>query len=334
MTDPHDIRHRIARIAKSTTLLVCVTALSACAQAPTITPPPLSEVKPDPRVVALAAKVKRQLVFLPAGSFEMGDWGNEEGQRYDWEPDSRPLHKVTLDGFSMMAYKATYDDFDLFTEVVGSPKINIATTPEKLRRRGPNKPAKVNWFGAKAYCAWLGQITGLPFDLATEAQWEYAARSGGKRLLFATDNGKVDEGKNYPNDDEHLRFAVPDVGTYAPNPAGLYGMLDYSSTEWVNDWYDPAYYKHSPEKNPQGPEVSIPDPKAPEFGPRRVVRGLIGSSPGFGGFVFSRAGRWPYDQKFNTTLNDSTLSTDPAAGYSNRSGSQVRCVVNLANKIN
>ena len=96
--------------------------------------------------------------------------------------------------FRMMAYKVTYDDFDLFTDVVGEQRINQG--PDWLKARAPPKPAGVNWYGAKAYCAWPGKLTGQPFDLPTEAQWEYAARPGGKRVLFATDNGDFDKGRS------------------------------------------------------------------------------------------------------------------------------------------
>src|SRR5690606_4504272 len=44
------------------------------------------------------------------------------------------------------------------------------------------------------------------------------------------------------------------VGQFAPNPLGLYDMAG-NATDWVNDWYDPDYYKTSPVDNPQGPET-------------------------------------------------------------------------------
>lgn len=310
-------------------MAVIAFALQGCAQTVSSGAPlaktPSAEglsAKIDPRVSALARRVKSELVFIPGGTFDMGDWGNEQGLSYDGEANSKPLHKVTLDSFSMMAYKVTYDDFDLFTETIGEQKIN--QTGARFASRAPRKPAGVNWYGAKAYCQWLGTLTSLPFDLATEAQWEYAARSGGKRMLFATDNGNIDKNRNYPWDISGLQ--TPAIGSYPPNPIGLYGMLDYAASEWVNDWYDPDYYKISPTHNPQGPSEGKPaQPARPEFGPSKVLRGHIapGNSPAMGGFVFSRGAREPKEVR------------NPAwvAGYSSSSSHQFRCAVQQATRI-
>tara|TARA_B110001454_G_scaffold217853_1_gene244179 strand:- start:695 stop:1660 length:966 start_codon:yes stop_codon:yes gene_type:complete len=298
--------------------------LTACAQDATV------KADAAPKVDAgraMVERIKTQLVHLPGGSFEMGDWGSEEGLPYDMEKDSKPLHKVTLDGFSMMAYKVTYEDFDAFTEAVGSPKINTDIERFKPGARKPRRPAKVNWFGAKAFCQWLGKNSGLPFDLPTEAQWEYAARSGGKKMLFATDNGQIDEGRNYPSRWGSGHDATPEIGFFPPNPAGLYGMLDYMALEWVNDWYQPDYYKRSSMVNPPGPDEGAVDERVPELGNQRVARGLTASSPAFGGFTFSRSGRWPYAQDLSSWKVQRLLNS-PSDGYSNPAGPQFRCVVN------
>ena len=270
----------------------------------------------DARIKDLASRVRKQLVFLPGGTFEMGDWGNEQGLPYDGEENSRPLHKVTLDGFSMMAYKVSYEDFDLFTDTVGEPRID--QDPRDAKHRMPRKPAGVNWYGAKAYCGWLGKITGLPFDLPTEAQWEYAARSGGKKVIFATDNGKIDKERNFPWN--RMDSTTPDLGSFPSNPAGFYGMLDFMASEWVNDWYDPDYYKHSPVLNPKGPDVGKPAQGThPEFGPAKVTRGGATAQPEFGGFVFSRSAREPKE------VRSARLAQTP--GYSGTATKQFRCVI-------
>lgn len=267
---------------------------------------------------ALAERVKKALVFLPGGSFEMGDWGNDQGRIYDGfaEGNNRPVHRVILDGFSIMAYKVTYEDFDLFTDALGEQRVNMDSFG--IKYRSPRRPAGVSWYGAKAYCGWLAKLTGLPFDLPTEAQWEYSARSGGKKVLFATDNGNIDKNRNFPwNRHEDT---TPDVGSYPPNPAGLYGMLDFMSYEWVNDWYDPDYYQHSPAVNPQGPEEGKPaNAKRAEFGPAKVVRGGATPQPAFGGFVFSRSGHEPKEVRSKSRAN--------APGYSGMPSNQFRCVV-------
>jgi formylglycine-generating enzyme required for sulfatase activity len=144
--------------------------------------------------------VKRNMVFLQGGTFEMGDWGpevNENGLPFDGTYDSKPLHKVTLSGFHIGKYPVTYAEFDMFTAARCLPRINQYSFAESFRK--PDNPAGVTWQGAKDYCLWLAQLTGERFDLPTEAQWEYAARSGGKRFLYPTDNGEVEEGRNLPS---------------------------------------------------------------------------------------------------------------------------------------
>ena len=302
--------------------LVCpgLLALSACAEPA----PPASPAALDGRVQDLLAKVKKTLLVLKGGTFEMGDWGTESGQPYDIETYSRPAHKVTLDGFSMMAYKVTYDDFDVFTDVTGSARINM--DPISMRDRGPKLPAGVSWYGAKAYCQWVGKKTNLPFDLPTEAQWEYAARSGGKRMLFATDNGKIERGRNFPKEWQHgeKELPLPDVGSYPPNPAGLYGMSEDSS-EWVNDWFDEAYYKNSPERNPSGPEKGI----------KKVKRGSVGGAAEIAAMVFMRAKAVP--QPLETSYPNGTAFGAvllPFPGYSGYADLTFRCAVNFAQKPN
>lgn len=309
---------RIPPYAQHFGLAVCLlTGLSACTTSPAEAGKSAA-IAADP-LAARVAQIKQHtlahMVNFPAGTFEMGDWGP-----YDAFSKARPVHTVTLDGFAMMAYKVSYEDFDAFTDSVGEQRVDMDDFG--IKYRAPNKPAGVSWYGAKAYCQWLGKLTGQPFDLATEAQWEYAARSGGQKLLFATDNGKYEEGHNYPIDNQiKIRLVAPDIGSYPPNPAGLYGMLDYSSQEWVQDWYDPNYYKHSPVLNPQGgTEQDSIDPAHPQFGPRKVLRGLQGASPNMGGFVFSRGyGRIKYKLDLGNQFR-CVINPTPATPSSSKSG--------------
>jgi sulfatase modifying factor 1 len=281
--------------------------------------PSASNAELDARIKALVTKVKKSLRPLKGGAFEMGDWGTESGQHYDIDTWSRPLHKVTLDGFSMMAYKVTYEDFDVFTDATGNERINMDKL--SVQYRAQKRPAGVSWYGAKKYCQWLAEITKIRFDLPTEAQWEYAARSGGKRVLFATDNGKIERPRNFPKDWRHEaeQPPPPEVGNYPPNAAGLYGMSE-DNAEWVNDWFDEDYYKKSPKKNPFGPVA----------GNKKVLRGSVGGPAEISAMVFMRSSAIPQPehQTYPNGFDYDKRVMVPFDGFSGFKDVNFRCSVN------
>ncbi|MDH2420334.1 formylglycine-generating enzyme family protein [Cobetia amphilecti] len=230
----------------------------------------------------LIQKTKDTLVRVEGGSFQMGDFGpidpnltgGNKGLPYSAEQDNKPLHKVTLDTFYMLPTKVTYADYDIYTQATGKEKINN-TSKYEMRYRQDNVPAGVNWHQAKKYCGWLAEKTSLPFTLPTEAQWEYAARSGGQFIPYGTSTGTLEKGKSIPTSEEVREatntgdssgLAPYPVDMYPPNPIGLYQMGD-NGYEWVSDWYLHNYYNNSPQKNPRGPDE----------GNKKVVRGI---SPG------------------------------------------------------
>ena len=146
-----------------------------------------------------------------------------------------------------------------YQKLDGSPYIRGTDeyTKQLQKRTAFAAPAK-NWQDAKDYCLWLGQVTTLPFDLPTEAQWEYAARSRGQHYYFATNTAylqlrsgsyydpKIGYMVDYTNDEINAPSGTDKVNAYPANPLGVYGMSNQVS-EWVNDWYAKNYYLHSPE---------------------------------------------------------------------------------------
>jgi formylglycine-generating enzyme required for sulfatase activity len=70
-----------------------------------------------------------------------------------------------------------------------------------------------------------------------------------------------------------------------PAGASPYGVLDMAgnAAEWISDWYDPGYYQHSPEENPQGPTD----------GELKVIRGGSWKNPGVGLRATNRGGNYP-----------------------------------------
>jgi formylglycine-generating enzyme required for sulfatase activity len=225
---------------------------------------------------ALVAKTKKNLVFVEGGAFQMGDFGtvhNADKLPYYGALDTMPLHKVTLDSFSIAAYKTTYEDYDIYSEANGLKK--LMQDPRDIYYKRRTAPARTHWQAARDYCQWLGKQVGTPMDLPTEAQWEYAARNRGQMVVYATDNGKIDAGRNVPTYEwleEHNRDGYAssqyEVGLFPPSPLGLYDLVS-NGADWTLDWYEASYYGHSPVINPKGPET----------GAKKVTRGQENLSP-------------------------------------------------------
>ncbi len=197
---------------------------------------------------ALIDRTYEQMVFVEGGEFLMGDIMHD-GLYSTWGDDNKPAVKVSLDSYSIGAYEVSYGDFDIYTAANDLPGTLDEDWAVGQEWRKPEYPAGTSWTGAKNYCLWLAEITGEPFDLPTEAQWEYAARSRGLDVIYATDDGTIRQGENYSDfrRDPHVS------GVFPPNPLGLYDMSG-NMKEWVNDWYDENYYKTMPRHNPPGPE--------------------------------------------------------------------------------
>jgi formylglycine-generating enzyme required for sulfatase activity len=222
------------------------------------------------RLQQFIEEVKSQLVFVQGGEFLMGDFGEKYGRehlQYDSRQDSKPLHRVELTSYSLSKFKASNQQYQFYLAWNG---LKAQDYDWKLWREGkktPDTPAHVDWNEAEQYCSWLAKVTELPFALPTEAQWEYAARSRGKYLAAPTDDGtlRIDgrKGINVATDFDRKAYAT-DAGTgleymsptpgdfRPPNPLGIYDLWG-NGWEWVKDWYDPDYYKKSPQTDPQGP---------------------------------------------------------------------------------
>ncbi len=178
---------------------------------------------------------------IPAGWFHMG---SENGR-----DNERPVHRVTVDAFEMALVCVTNRMYRCFLEATDHTTPSVWDDPLFSH---PQQPVvAVSWFDAAAYCEWLSRQSGRHYRLPTEAEWERAARGG-------------PEGKTYPWGDEfppasrHYEKGwdtdrPEKVGLYDPNGFALHNMAD-NVHEWCADWYDPGYYKISPEHNPKGPE--------------------------------------------------------------------------------
>lgn len=222
-----------------------------------------ADSKDQQAVDALVKNTKEEMVYVKGGSFQMGDFGQIDPKSdrlpYSVNQDDKHLHLVTLDGFHIQDRQVTYSDFNIYAKVTGKPEIHYSGHDDQ--ESGSDLPAGVDWHKANNYCQWVAEQTGAPYSLPTEAQWEYAARSRGRMMPYATNDGKLKPGKNYPTRSERMELLpkgdayspFPVAKKYPPNPLGIYQM-GLNGYEWVSDWYDKDYYKKSPENNPKGPD--------------------------------------------------------------------------------
>lgn len=178
----------------------------------------------DKELQAFLQKSRSSFVFVEGGSFEMG---------HELARHASPVHQVTLDSYSIQKNEITFREFDIYTRINNLDSISPRWRDQK--EMGPNYGAwGMDWQGARDYCQWLGKQLGLPVDLPTEAQWEYAARSRGLDVEHATNNGRIEGSltveSNYSGTHE-------EIATSPPNPLGLYDMSG-GRPEWVLDYLD------------------------------------------------------------------------------------------------
>ena len=134
----------------------------------------------------------------------------------------------------------------------------------------------VSWGMAQEFIEVLNKKSGASYRLPTEAEWEYAAREGGKKVRFG--NGKDIADPEEMNFDASEKYKQPysvagayrgktsPVTLFKPNAQGLYDMSG-NVWEWCADYYIWDYYQECHQQD------IVLNPKGPESGAGRVHRG-------------------------------------------------------------
>lgn len=226
-----------------------------------------------------------KMVRLRGGDFMMGqpDVGIEA---------DNPAHRVQITKpYYIGAHEVTVGQFRRFIESENYNAGRGVGYNAELRGIQANNPAfdwrypgwtqtdqhpvtNVSWHVASDFCNWLSRKEGKRYRLPTEAEWEFACR-GGTTTLFSC-GATEDNLKGFANiADSQLKqalaptFATPNyydyskpwddgfpcsapVGSFAPNPYGLYDMHG-NLQEWCSDWHGQDYFRVSPLKDPTGP---------------------------------------------------------------------------------
>lgn len=169
-----------------------------------------------------------EMVPIPAGSFLMGSTTNEG--------DGPDQHLVHVPAFSIGKYAVTFDEWDACVRAGGCSK-----KPRDMGwGRGRRPVINVSWNDAQQYVRWLSKRSHHKYRLPSEAEWEYAARAGTTTKYYWGDN----IGTGHANCDD-CGSAWDDnrtapVGSFAPNPWGLYDMLG-NVWQLTQDCYHDSY---------------------------------------------------------------------------------------------
>jgi formylglycine-generating enzyme required for sulfatase activity len=177
-----------------------------------------------------------EMVLVKGSCYKMGDTFG------DGEEDEQPVHEVCVKDFYLGKYLVTQMQW---TGPMG-------TNPSRGSTCGMTCPVEnVTWDDVQEFIRRLSERARKNYRLPTEAEWEYAARSGGAKEKWAgTSDEKAlgDYAWFYPNSG----FSGHPVGLKKPNGLGLYDMTG-NVWEWMSDYYDEGYYAKSPQDEPKGP---------------------------------------------------------------------------------
>lgn len=205
-----------------------------------------------------------EMVIVPAGSFMMGSLASEP-EREPWENGTEsPRHEVTFkEPFAVGRHAVTRWEFANFVDTTGyMPETGalvlkgdewlhdpsaLWSSPGAFKQDGTHPVVCISWDDAATYAAWLAKLTGQPYRLLTEAEWEYATRAG-STTPFWWGQAIAPAQANYNGDHvyagggstgEFRKMTIPAASCDA-NPWGLFNVHG-NVWEWCEDMWHNSY---------------------------------------------------------------------------------------------
>ena len=180
-----------------------------------------------------------EMVVVPAGSYLMGSPSSEEGR----DDDEGPQHEVTIrEPFAVGVYEVTFEEWAACVNAGGCGRYR----PDDQWGRGKRPVMYVSAEDAALFVEWLREVTGEPYRLLSESEWEYVARAG-TNTPFHTGGTVSPTQANYNGNHAYgsgttgrYRGRAMPVGTFEPNAFGLHDVHG-NVGEWVEDCWNDSY---------------------------------------------------------------------------------------------
>jgi formylglycine-generating enzyme required for sulfatase activity len=169
-----------------------------------------------------------EMMVIGSGRFEMGSNPGAASHH----TNEAPAHRVNISRFAIGQYAVTFAQWDACVAAGGC---NGYRPDDGGYGRGNMPVINIDQADARAYAAWLTHATGQSYRLLSEAEWEYAARGGKTTPYYTGDSIDLFQA----NFNRTLQRTRP-VGSYPPNPLGLYDMAGNVWT-WVDDCWHGNY---------------------------------------------------------------------------------------------
>jgi formylglycine-generating enzyme required for sulfatase activity/class 3 adenylate cyclase len=187
------------------------------------TPQPQSTSSATPTAQPVSAVREPEMTPIRGGSFIMGS--NDD-------VTEKPTHQVTIKPFAIGKYPTTIREWN---ECVAAKACGFVATG-----KDDAPVTNVSWSDAKQFVAWLAGATRKAYRLPSEAEWEYAARGGTQTKYWWGD--QFEPGiANCKNCTDIAATEQPiKVGSFKPNPFGLYEMGG-GVDQWVEDCWHKNY---------------------------------------------------------------------------------------------
>lgn len=228
--------------------LLCITFLIVSCRKDDDSSPTGPDINVEERDFNLTDEVTITMVWIPSGSFMMGQQDNEQ----DSDDDESPRHEVNINyDFWMGKYEITQAQWEAVTGYNRSHFI------------GENRPVeRMSW--DKIQEDFLSQVDD-DFRLPSEAEWEYACRAGTETRFYWGDDPNYEDITDYAWFKDNSNRETHDVGTKLPNAFGLYDMCG-NVYEWCEDDYH-SNYNDAPQDG--SPWITV----IPRYEEAHLVRG-------------------------------------------------------------